>query len=331
MSPLSNMFRLKLLLLSLSFCISLQAQEQRGDDANKWIWKMSKAMEQLTYEGTFVYLHGGEVETLQVIHDSTVHGERERLSSLNGEARIIIRDAENVTCIWPGSKSVIISESKPRIPFPSFKSDNFSKYARYYKFTLMEDDRVAGLQTTVVDVRPIDSFRYGFKLWIDKNSHLLLRSMLTDSNENVIEQILFTSIDFPKTTKSDNYMAQLENEEGYTWHRVKDNAPKVIAGDKDYIKFSRLPEGFVRISESLQPLPMSKNPVRHLVFSDGMASVSVYIEFSNTQKSSALNGWSSMGAINAYGRTLSNAFVTVVGEVPKETVKLIGDSIIIPR
>ena len=299
-----------------------------NNDAAEWIRQMSLAMENLTYEGTFVYLHDGEIETLRVVHDVSSKGERERLSSLNGEARVIIRDSDNVTCIWPGSKSVIVSESKPRTPFPQFSTVNYAKFARYYEFAVAGDDRVAGLDTKVVSMMPIDTYRYGFKLWIDKKSHLLLRSKLLDNDQQVVEQIMFTNVQFPDTASADNFDKRPKNN-GYTWHTVKNSLPGVVVDDKSYITFKKLPSGFIKVSESLRPMPMEKNPVRHAIVSDGVSSISVYVEYTEQIGHEELKGVSSIGAVHAYGKTIDKAFITVVGEVPMVTVKMIGDSIVL--
>ncbi len=299
-----------------------------GNDAAHWIRDMSRAMEELTYEGTFVYLHGDEIETMQIVHDHDEMGVRERLSSQNGEARVIIRDSEHVTCIWPGSKSVIVSKSQPRTPFPQFDTDVNPDFAQFYKFMVSGEDRVAGKETMVVAMMPIDQYRYGYKLWVDKESKLLLRSMLLDSNEKVIEQVMFTDIRFPKKAEEGLFNTESLGS-GYQWQEAVVKNEGSTAG-QGYINFRALPKGFSKISERMRPMPMNTNPVRHAIVSDGVAAVSVYVEYSGDDPVGEMKGASSMGAMHAYGIKLKQGFVTAVGEVPPETAKLVAESVVLP-
>lgn len=299
----------------------------KNNEAANWIRLMSQAMEELTYEGTFIYLHGDEVETMSVVHDHDENGVRERLSSLNGEARVIIRDMDNVTCIWPGSKSVIVSKSQPRTPFPTFDTENHPAFADYYQFMVVGEDRVAGIITQVVAMMPIDDYRYGYKLWVDKQTRLLLRSMLLDNNDQVIEQVMFTSLSFPESTNDEHFKASVGKE--YEWKQVDYQLPEENPLSSDYIKFKKLPTGFNKISETMRPMRMNENPVRHAIVSDGVASVSIYIEYTDGKGKdfSEMAGSSSMGAVHVFSKMFDNGLITVVGEVPEVTVKMVGDAI----
>lgn len=321
----------KLLLLIIFVCSTevTFAASASNNEAADWIRQMSQAMEELTYEGTFIYLHGDEVETMSVVHDHDENGVRERLSSLNGEARVIIRDMDNVTCIWPGSKSVIVSKSQPRTPFPTFDPENHPAFADYYQFMVVGEDRVAGIITQVVAMMPVDDFRYGYKLWVDKQTRLLLRSMLLDNNDRVIEQVMFTSLSFPESANDEDFKASVGQD--YEWKQIDNQLSKEDKPSSNYVKFRQLPIGFNKISESMRPMRMNENPVRHAIVSDGVASVSIYIEYTDGEGKdfSKMAGSSSMGAMHVYSKMFSDGLITVVGEVPEATVKMVGDAIIL--
>lgn len=321
----------KLLLLIIFVCSTevAFAASASNNEAADWIRQMSQAMEELTYEGTFIYLHGDEVETMSVVHDHDENGVRERLSSLNGEARVIIRDMDNVTCIWPGSKSVIVSKSQPRTPFPTFDPENHPAFADYYQFMVVGEDRVAGIMTQVVAMMPVDDFRYGYKLWVDKQTRLLLRSMLLDNNDRVIEQVMFTSLSFPESANEEDFKASVGQD--YEWKQIDNQLSKEDKPSSNYVKFRQLPIGFNKISESMRPMRMNENPVRHAIVSDGVASVSIYIEYTDGEGKdfSKMAGSSSMGAMHVYSKMFSDGLITVVGEVPEATVKMVGDAIIL--
>jgi len=294
--------------------------DQRPDPA-ALIEDMAAALETLNYQGVFVHLHNGNVETMKVMHAYDDRGVRERLISLNGEAREVFRNNKLVTCIWPGSQSVIVSKSKPRDLFPEV-NDTFTN-SGYYDFVLGEDDRVAGIPAWVVSVKPKDDFRYGYRFWIDKQTNMLLRSMLTDSEDRSLEQLLFTDISYPESFPDQVLEANADSKGGYTW---VDNVKKPDNGEN--VSFDNLPGGYEEISESYFPMPMNDTPYTHVMLSDGMASVSVYVEYlDDATEVSGNAGVSRMGAVNAYGRSLGNVFVMVVGEVPVSTVQAIGDSV----
>jgi len=67
--------------------------------------------------------------------------------------------------------------------------------------------------------------------------------------------------------------------------------------------------------------------VEHLVYSDGLAAVSVFIEKTDRPAGVGSKGPSRMGAIHAYSKVMDGEQVTVVGEVPESTVAMIGESV----
>lgn len=298
-----------------------------GESANpvELLTRMAEALKNTTYRGTFVHMANGHVETMRLLHSNEGGTTRERMTSLNGEAREVFRNNSLVTCIWPGSRSVIVSKSKPRDLIPQIGAELTSSDA--YIFKTEADDRVAGMPTYVVSVMPKDQYRYGYRFWIDKSNHVMLRSMLLDERQNSLEQVMFTDISYPETIDLAELEADAESRGGYSW--VENTESKTSSG-VDRISFNALPSGYQELTEKYEPMPMSDSAVSHVVVSDGVASVSVYVEYT-AAKSGAESGVSSMGAINAYGRTLEDAFVTVVGEVPVATVRAIGDAVLVQR
>ena len=288
---------------------------------------MSAALKTLNYEGTFVHVQGMHMTSMHILHSSDAHGELERLKSLDGEAREVIRNNSLVTCIWPGTQSVVVSKSKPRDLLPQVNADLASN--ERYRFTLGMPDRVAGLPTHVVNVEPTDSFRYGYRFWIDQDTHMLLRSMLLDGEHKAVEQVMFTHIDYPDTidparfdvSPSTGQLSWLEPKRA----KATSGLPKVLAKQVDRVSFQNLPSGYREVSETYSPMPINDGPISHVMLSDGMASVSVYVEYvtadAHTQSSAGL---STMGAMNAFGLSTESAFITAVGEVPADTVRAIA-------
>ncbi len=289
--------------------------------AEQLLEKMTTALKTLNYKGTFVHIAGDNVESMSIVHGSDNRGELEHMLSLNGEAREVIRTHSLVTCIWPDSQSVVVSQSKPRNPLPTLDAaiaDN-----EVYQLALVDSDRVAGVDTHVLEIQPRDEYRYGYRLWVDKESSMLLRSMLFDQNNKAIEQVMFTSIAYPQKIDGSLFKTRV-SENQVSWREPKAVVP---AEQPDRVQFENLPIGYSKISEQYRPMPINDGPVSHVMLSDGMSSVSVYVEHvMKADQDKSLMGHSSMGAMNAFSLSLENGFVTAVGEVPMEAVKSIAEA-----
>ncbi len=291
------------------------------------IEKMSTAMQGLNYAGTFVYAHDGDVETMRIHHSNAGGIERERLFSLNGEAREIIRNAENVVCIWPGTKTVSVSKSAPRTPFPEFDANQLAELAKLYEFTRSGMDRVAGRRAEVVDIKPLDDYRYGYRLWIDAETFLMLRSVMSNNHQRIIEQVMFTEVEYVDQIPLDTFRTSVEGER-QEWVVDLDKPLPQPTPDSDIptITLTKIPAGFTLLSDKILVLP-EDSVVRRVMYTDGLASLSVYVAESVAEAKDVLLGLTGMGAVHAYGVMQKDWHVTVVGEVPNATVRMVGDSL----
>lgn len=291
---------------------------------------MSHALKTLNYEGVFVHVQGTHITSMHILHSSDQHGELERLKSLDGEAREVVRDHSLVTCIWPASQSVVVSKSKPRDLIPQVDADLASN--QRYEFTFGKPDRVAGMATYVVNVSPRDQYRYGYRFWIDQDTKMLLRSMLLDGPNKPVEQVMFTQIDYPVSIDVTRFNVS-PTEDQVSWlvpqtAKATSGLPKVLEEQTDRVGFDTLPDGYMEVSETYSPMPINDGPISHVMVSDGMASVSVYVEYVPvSEQTQHTPGLSTMGAMNAFGLSMPNAFITAVGEVPAETVRAIATAV----
>lgn len=304
-----------------------------AEDAREWLREMSQASQALNYRGTFVYLHQGRLEAMRVIHRAG-GGEHERLVALTGEAREVIRDKQRVTCILPKSKSVMVGRSVPRKPFPAALPSNLGDLTDTYDFVVQGEDRMAGRAARIVLIRPRDNFRYGYRLWLDRDSRLLLKSELIDGDNRPVEQMMFTHIEFPAAISDSELQSSLHGE-GYlrSGHDRPAEEPVTLS---DWT-VAQPPPGFALTHSNRHALSSpSGQPVEHLVFSDGLATISVYIEplpeFSEDAPADVTDGTaplgaSSMGAVNTLGLQRDGHHITVVGEVPRVTVERMGATV----
>jgi sigma-E factor negative regulatory protein RseB len=294
------------------------------EEAQQWLEDMSTALRTLDYDGTFVYLHDGKLEAMRIIHQADGGVEKERLVSLTGSAREVLRDNKAVTCIMPDSKSVMVGQSRQPQRFHEVPSDLDSLRAHYH-LEVLGDDRVAGQMARVVAITPRDAYRYGYRFWIGKQSKMMLKSALIGVDGEAIEQVMFTRLGLGRQVAEADLEPSLSGQE-YSWYRQSGDKPPAAAGTgMPAWKVQHMPGGFHMTNYQQRRMRPDSAGAEHLVFSDGLATVSVYVE-TVAGDSKPFAGLSSMGAVNAYGAVADGHQITVVGEVPAATVEMMARS-----
>lgn len=312
----------------LSFCILfLSINVYAETDAVKMLERMGVVAKQLNYDGVFSYRAGKRLQSIRIIHRADQQGEIERLISLNGEAREVIRNNDMVTCIYPEGKSVQPNRRPLGRGFPTDLLSRLSSATAYYQLTLGEEERVAAHHTQALIAVPIDNYRYGYRLWVDKNSQLLLQSDLVDEHGEVLETFAFSAIEMGLHIPDVLLQPQMSGN-AMTWNRAEQKMrSKMIAQKKSSSwKVAWLPEGFELVVQQNRIKAKNGASVEHKVYSDGLSSISIFIEKIRARHSH-LHGGSKMGAVNAFGTIINAHFVTVVGGVPARTVEKMGNSI----
>jgi len=296
-----------------------------GNEAMDWVQKMSNAMQEMSYQGRFVYLHNGQLESMSVVHVRDGQEVRERLMSLNGEAREILRDKNNLTCVWPSSQQVVVDPVSGANKSPLWIPDDVRRLDKFYQFVVQGKDRIADHSAVIVAILPRDEFRYGMKVWVAEQHGLLLQSILFDEKGGLSEQIMFTELALLDSDDVPTFNILPELAEGYALIRSHSGSGNGHEpGDRRW-QLSAIPRGF-HIESSFQKLmPDNNNAVQQMVLSDGLASVSVFIEKLVDQ---SMLGESSMGAINAFTTEYQGFSVTAIGEAPPVTVRTIAEAVV---
>jgi sigma-E factor negative regulatory protein RseB len=316
--------RLTVLLASLVM-LSHAGADQNSASALAHLSKMGSALKSLNYYGTLVYMHGGQVESLKLIHKHDNSGEFQRVVHLTGEAREVIRNNDVVTCYMPDSQSVLVGERRFNNHLLSKLTKNFEDFSGNYAFRVDGKGRVAGREAAIVAIQPKDNFRYGYRFWIDNETGLLLKSDLLAVDGVVLEQLMFVELSVVDSIP-DDMLEPAVNGESYTWHNGTDKSNPQLEQARGAWQVARMPDGFVVTDRSKHKMPEKNKPVDYLVVTDGLASISVYIEKFGVQNEGFV-GASNLGAVNVYGSLLDKYHVTVVGEVPQKTVQMIAESI----
>lgn len=313
------------------FSIMLASAQVGADSASalSYLKQMGLALQTLNYHGTIVYSHEGEVGSMQVIHQSGPGGEIERLVHLSGEPREIIRTNDVVTCYLPDSRSVLVANRNLNGHMLAKLSADYELFSNVYTFTVAGEGRIAGKRARLISVEPKDQYRYGYRLWLGVDAALLLKSELIGPRGNVLEQFMFAQVEIVDFIP-DAMLKPAMSGESFAWYRDKSPDTGGAAIQLAHWGVSQLPVGFKLTEYTRQHMPNTDVSTDHLVISDGLAFISVYIE-PIKPGSQPIVGPLRMGALNIHGALLGDFQVTVVGEVPPTTVKMIAESIVAPK
>jgi sigma-E factor negative regulatory protein RseB len=293
------------------------AAQAQSPEALDWLRRIHEATQKLSYTGTFVYQQGGRTETSRITRFVDASGDIEKLEVLDGAPREIVRTRDTVRCYLPDSRVVKVDRRTAERGFPGLLPERVSALARHYDISMGESRRVAGFDSTAIMLKAKDNLRYGYRLYADKTSGMLLRAVTFDDTGEV-EQFMFTQLSLGKVTRD---MVRTRHTASSKW-RVEDAAaaPASLPG---WGLSAELP-GFRKVVELKRR--MDSRPVGQVVYSDGLAAVSVFIE-PLEGRSASRTGLASMGAIHIYTREVANHMVTVVGEAPALSVQRIADAV----
>lgn len=279
---------------------------------------MSAADKHFNYEGTFVLRKSDKMMTMHVVHGVDDRGVWESMESLNGEPRKIVRHNNEVISIYPERKLVTVSQMGDKPGLHPILPENLDKLVNYYAINQLGNERIAGRETSVLNVQPKDAFRYGYKYWLDNDTGVLLKCDLLDETGEIVEQMMYTS--FNDHTAVPPSAFSIPELEGFT--RQELNKDKDKPTDSGWY-VADIPDGFMLTQSSIRSNEGGES--LHLLYSDGLASVSVFVEASEDSPH-RLTGASRMGALNAYGKQINGAQIIVMGEVPEATVTRIAES-----
>ncbi|HEY7658164.1 MAG TPA: MucB/RseB C-terminal domain-containing protein [Burkholderiales bacterium] len=293
-------------------------------DGIAWLTKMANASRRLNYSGTFVYQHDDRIETSRIVHFvNPAGGEFEKLETLDGPAREVIRTNDQVTCYLPEAKTVLVEKRSAR-RFPALFPEQLGGVADNYAVIVAGKDRVAGYDCQVVVLEAKDRLRYGHQFCAEARSGLPLRARTFSEKKRQLESFAFTEVKiggrFSRDQVRSSYAAKSKE-----W-KVDHSALvlKDVPADTGWT-LTRQPAGFKKLTEMKRSIAGRGNVVSHIVYSDGLAAISVFIE--PLPKTRPARSLSHQGAVNIYVRPVADHMVTVLGETPAATVMQIANSL----
>ncbi len=294
-------------------------------DAHALLHRMNEALAQRNYIGTLRHDRNGRSETLRIIHRVRDGEVAERIVPLDGSRREFIRRGRELFCFLP-DHGIVLVERRPRAGgMLSTLPQLDARSGQAYELQAVKRVRQQGRIAHLVSLVPRDGFRYGYRVWIDDRTAMPIKTELRDAGGQVIEETSFTELTLPANIPDSAFQPSVSTA-NLRWYR---SAPvPVVAAARPPSPVwvaSQLPPGFRLTQSSRQNLPGAEGEVEHLVFSDGFASVSVFIGSPAPPPvrvpgvGTGLTGGSTTYVTRVEGRPL-----TVVGEVPLRTARFIA-------
>ena len=308
--------------LPLVFALYLLALPLHAADreAREWLERMSEAFATGNYDGRFFYLRDSRSQTMRIIHRVHRGKVTERILSLDGSGREVIRDEKEVTYYLPDKRLVLVEQRTEDSALPALPIYN-SDLEQHYNIEKGAVGKANLRKTQLILVQPRDQYRYGYKLWLDYETAMPLKSQLVNRKGEVIEQMLFAELNLRDRIPVSELKPSVAADD-FRWVRQDAQQARVIDSGIAW-NVVRVPAGFRLTASRVQIIAGSKDPVRHLVYSDGLASVSVFIE-PRTASAEPMQGLAKVGAAFAFSRDVDGHRVIAVGEVPAATVEAIA-------
>jgi sigma-E factor negative regulatory protein RseB len=282
-----------------------------------WLSHMDAAVQSTSYEGTVIRIKDGTAEALKVVHTIQDGVILEKVVSQEGNGLEIIRHGNEVHCILPDRKSVLVEEWDDQSTLFSTLPTSDIRFGSEYDVAIVRKERVAGRESIVIAIRPHDGYRYGHRIWLDTETSFPLQAHLM-ADGKAIEQVKFAEI----TLNQEIHASALESSystENFTWL----NQPSGHVGKAVQTRWvsNALPVGFRAVATHEETMTGTDEVVTHILFSDGLANVSVFIAANSGE---LVEGPARVGGSNSYSVEHGDYEVTAIGEVPAMTVEQIA-------
>lgn len=306
----------------IGLVLAFPAWAEPPADALQWLQRVATAAQKLTYTGVFIYQSGAQTETSRITHVVEAGNEMERIEVLDGSPREVLRLNDEVKCFLPEHHLLIVERrGSSRQTFPALVPASLASLAEYYTIRKGTTSRVAGFDSQSILIEPKDDLRYGHQFWVDIRSGLLLKAGLFNERGEPLETFAFTELSIGGPIDRNVLKPRSDMASGdWKVHRVR----TARAEDNQWLFRSQLP-GFRKVMGMRRQVRPDAPEMTHVVFSDGLAAVSVFIE--PLAGSTPETGAFAMGAINAYKRIVGDYLLVVMGDVPPASLKKLADGI----
>ncbi len=292
-----------------------------------WLLRMHEASRKRSYVGTFVVSSTAAMSSARIWHVCQGDQQVERVEALTGPPRSVYRHNDQVHTFMPDIKLMLSERRESLGMFPDLLKSANSGIADFYTAKAIGVDRIAGIQTDVVELMPKDNLRFAYRIWAEAKSGLVLKLETLAGDGRVLEQAAFSELQLDVPLKMDKLLKMMGKTDGYRVEKLQ--LQKTTADTEGWVLKTPV-QGFKSVSCYRRPMSGSvaaghAEPMQW-TFSDGLASVSLFIEPYDSrlhQPASSL----SIGATQTMTRRLDAYWLTVMGEVPLGTLQLFASGL----
>ncbi len=312
--------RIVLAMALVGFLVAGADARAAEDNPGDWLQRMAIAVRTTNYEGTVIRIQDGAAEAIKVVHVVADGVVREKVIVQEGDGMEIIRNGNEVYCILPDRKSVLVQDWNDQSTLFSTLPTSDIQFGSEYDVAIVREERVAGRKAVMLAIRPHDGFRYGHRLWLDRETGFPLQTNLIAGDGDTIQQVKFADIRIGETIHASALLPST-NIEDFRWFTEPQQTRKQEI-DSDWVS-NNAPSGFRLISTHAEESPGMGSSTTHMLFSDGLANVSVFIgpHMGDLEVRRARVAQS-----NSFSIAKDEFRITAVGEVPAETVEQVARS-----
>lgn len=313
-----------------SFVPFARAQSTEGvlaepKEVRAWLLRIHEAASKRNFQGTFVVSGRGSVSSARIAHYYEGRNQFERIESLDGQARHVFRHNDVVHTVWPASRVAVIEQSQLLMSFPGLLQAGDDHIADHYDVRLQGLDRVAGYDANVLLVRPKDMLRFGYRLWSEKVSGLLLRADVLGERDEVLETSAFSEVTIGTRPQPESVVQPMKRLDGY---RIVRPLLATTRLEAEGWSLRETAPGFRLVSCVRRPMEGRAGeidaegaPVLQAIYADGLTYVSIFIEPFNAERHTR-QMVASVGATQTLMRRHGDWWITAVGDVPVGTLKM---------
>jgi sigma-E factor negative regulatory protein RseB len=312
-------------------CAAAQAGGTAPDSQMRsWLARIHEAAGKRNFQGTFVVSGGGMVSSARIAHFCVGPNQFERIESLDGQARHVFRHNDLVHTVWPGSRVAVVEQSPQQPAFPALLQAGDDRIGEFYELHAQGTGRVAGHEAEVMHLRPRDRLRYGYRLWSERVSGLLLRADVLAEGDEVLETSAFSEVTIGIKPQPDSVLQPMRRLDGFRVLRPQLQPTSLEA--EGWVMNAAVP-GFRLVRGVRRPMDaaggevdMQAPAVLQAIYSDGLTHVSMFIEPYDPQRHTR-EMRASLGATQTLMRRQGDWWLTLVGDVPLKTLKLFANGL----
>jgi len=296
---------------------------------NAWLMRVHQAARQSVYTGTFVVSAGGNMASARIWHACDGAQQLERVETLSGTPRAIFRRNDQVVTFFPASRIAVAEVRESLGLFPNLLKSSDSTIGDFYHLKALGYERIAGFDAEVAQLVPVDRLRYGYRVWNEKKTGLIIQLQTLDLDGKVLEQAAFSELQLDAAVNVAK-LSRMGNTEGY--RVVRPDLQKTSADAQGWVLHKDV-DGFRPMGCYQRPVAVPGGATGSVIntmqwiFSDGVATVSLFVEAFDPRRHQREGVTDMGGATHTLARRISDWWVTVVGEVPPATLNAFAQAL----